>query len=139
MVDPHCLNVNFRAFPNARVLKESDNCFNMLQFGDANFVLQGLCHLDTHDMRRRKPCAIHISLIFTFVLCNSFVPVVCSYGGRVAAVRMALSMDDICDAQTEAEAYNCLQPIQGKHVPQLLGYGHSGQNFCVATSYIQAC
>ena len=66
-------------------------------------------------------------------------PVVCSYGGRVAAVRMALSMDDICDAQTEAEAYNCLQPIQGKHVPQLLGYGHSGQNFCVATSYIQAC
>ncbi|KAL3135504.1 hypothetical protein ABBQ38_005984 [Trebouxia sp. C0009 RCD-2024] len=59
------------------------------------------------------------------------------YGGSVAAVRIALSVDDIRDAQVEVKAYNCLQELQGKHVPQLLGYGRSGQGFCVATSYIQ--
>ena len=49
----------------------------------------------------------------------------------MAAVRMALSVDDICDAQIEVEAYHRLQHLQGKHVPQLLGYGQSGQGFCV--------
>ncbi|DBB11405.1 TPA: hypothetical protein ACH3X3_006820 [Trebouxia sp. C0006] len=61
-----------------------------------------------------------------------------SYGGKVAAIRMALSLDDIRDAQIEVEAYTRLNQLQGKHVPQLLGYGRSGQGFCVATSYIQA-
>ena len=61
----------------------------------------------------------------------------CSYGGSVAAVRIALSVDDIRDAQIEVQAYTCLQQLQGKHVPQLLGYGQSGQGFCVATSFIQ--
>lgn len=57
----------------------------------------------------------------------------------MAAVRMALSVDDICDAQIEVEAYHRLQHLQGKHVPRLLGYGQSGQGFCVVTSYIQVC
>ena len=57
----------------------------------------------------------------------------------MAAVRMALSVDDICDAQIEVEAYHRLQQLQGKHVPRLLGYGQSGQGFCVVTSYIQVC
>jgi len=48
-------------------------------------------------------------------------------------------VDGIRNAQIEVEAYNCLQQLQGKHVPQLLGYGQSGQGFCVATSYIQVC
>ena len=61
----------------------------------------------------------------------------CSYGGSVAAVRMALSVDDICFAQIEVEAYYRLQQLQGKHVPQLVGYGQSGQAFFVATSYIE--
>ena len=65
--------------------------------------------------------------------------VVCRFGSSVAAVRMAPSADDICHAQTEVEAYHRLQQLQGKHVPKLLGYGHSGQGFCVATSYIEAC
>jgi len=57
----------------------------------------------------------------------------------VAAIHMALSVDDICDAQIEVEAYSRLHQLQGKHVPQLLGYGRSGQGFCVVTSYIQVC
>ena len=65
--------------------------------------------------------------------------VACRFDGSIAAIRMALSMDDIADAQTEVEVYHCLQQLQGKHVPQLLGYGQSGQGFCVATSYIQVC
>lgn len=65
--------------------------------------------------------------------------VTCRFEGNIAAVRMALSMDDIADAQTEVEVYHCLQQLQGKHVPQLLGYGQSRQGFCVATSYIQVC
>ncbi|KAL3152890.1 hypothetical protein ABBQ38_012197 [Trebouxia sp. C0009 RCD-2024] len=60
-----------------------------------------------------------------------------SYGGSVAAVRIAMSVDDIRGAQIEVEAYNRLQQFQGKHVPQLLGYGQSGQGFCVATGFIQ--
>ena len=52
---------------------------------------------------------------------------------------MALSVDDMCDAQIEVEAYHRLQQLQGKHVPKLLGYGQIGQGFCVATSYIEAC
>ena len=64
---------------------------------------------------------------------------VCRFGSSVAAVRMALSVDDICHAQIEVEAYHCLQQLQGKHVPKLLGYGRSGQGFCVATSFIEAC
>ena len=66
-------------------------------------------------------------------------PGICRFGARIAAVRMALSMDDIGAAQIEVEAYHRLQQLQGKHVPQLLGYGRSGQGFCVATSYIQVC
>ena len=74
------------------------------------------------------------------VIEGSLQPVaVCRYGSSVAAIRMALSVDDICNAQIEVEAYHRLQQLQGKHVPKLLGYGQSGQGFCVATSYIQAC
>jgi len=91
-------------------------------------------------MRRFKPRATHILLICIFVIClRSSCPAVCSYGGSVAAIRMALSVDDIRDAQIEVEAYSRLHQLQGKHVPQLLGYGQSGQGFCVATSYIQVC
>jgi len=75
-----------------------------------------------------------------FVVCLQLsCHAVCSYGGSVAAIRMALSVDDIRDAQIEVEAYSRLHQLQGKHVPQLLGYGRSGQGFCVATSYIQVC
>ena len=76
------------------------------------------------------------------VLCIQAVqayPDVCRYGGSIAAVRVALSEEDICDAHIEVEAYHRLQQLQGKHVPRLLGYGQSGQGFCVATSYIQVC
>lgn len=57
----------------------------------------------------------------------------------MAAVRMALSEDDIRDAQIEVEAYHRLQQLPGAHVPKLLGYGQSSQGFCVATSYVQVC
>ena len=63
----------------------------------------------------------------------------CSFKGSVAAVRMALAKDDICNACIEVEAYKCLQHLQGKQVPQLLGYGQCGQGFFVATSYVQVC
>jgi len=77
-------------------------------------------------------------LIWIFAsLLQSSCHAVCSYGGSVAAIHMALSVDDICDAQIEVEAYSRLHQLQGKHVPQLLGYGRSGQGFCVVTSYIQ--
>ena len=52
---------------------------------------------------------------------------------------MALSVDDICDARIEVEAYHQIHHLQGKHVPRLLGYGQSGQGFYVVTSYIQVC
>lgn len=50
---------------------------------------------------------------------------------------MALSVEDIIGAQIEVQAYQRLQQLQGKHVPQLLGYGQCGQGFCVATSFIK--
>lgn len=79
-----------------------------------------------------------VNLHFNYCLQSSYLAV-CRYGSSAAAVRIALSTDDIRDAQVEVEAYNCLQHLQGKHVPQLLGYGQSGQGFCVATSYVQVC
>ena len=62
---------------------------------------------------------------------------VCRFGDSIAAVRMALSVEDIIGAQIEVLAYQRLQQLQGKHVPQLLGYGQCGQGFYVATSYIK--
>lgn len=92
-------------------------------------------HAFSFILLRQKSVAFCI-----FVVClQSSCHAVCSYGGKVAAIRMALSLDDIRDAQIEVEAYTRLNQLQGKHVPQLLGYGRSGQGFCVATSYIQVC
>ena len=101
--------------------------------------------LRLNGRRRQKLLCIHVQpdallhlLIGSDQAC--MMPVtVCRIEGSVAAVCMALSVNDICDAQIEVEAYHNLQQLQGKHVPKLLGYGHCGQGFCVATSYIEAC
>lgn len=61
----------------------------------------------------------------------------CRCEGTAVAVRVALSVDDINNAQTEVAVYHHLQQLQGEHMPQLLDYGWSGQAFCVVMTFVQ--